>query len=264
MGNWTAAEVRAAAAEWVWVPPDAEQVVTTDYQLIAYPAYFQQPTQVAWSAGSRQADQLVDEVLGQARAWGRDSVYWWVRPDTRPNDTEEVLLARGGSLAETVQVLAYDMTGGLPDLSLNSAAEAELVTDERTLRASHQVSAEVWDEHRERTPAVIAGELADARQSVQSGADFRIVVFIDGEPAAAGGCGVVGLVARLWGAGTLPRFRGRGAYRALLAERMRLARGYGATLALVKGKVDTSGPILRRAGFTPYGEERAYFLPVPA
>ncbi len=73
----------------------------------------------------------------------------------------------------------------------------------------------------------------------------------------------MGLVARLWGAGTLPRFRGRGAYRALLAERMRVARGYGATLALVKGKVDTSGPILRRAGFTPYGEERAYCVPVP-
>ena len=152
----------------MWVPPDAEQVVTADYQLIAYPAYFQQPTQVAWSAASRPACQLVDEVLGQARAWGRDSVYWWVRPDTRPHDTEDVLLARGGSLAETVQVLAYDMTGGLPDLSLDSTAEAELVTDERTLRASHRVSAEVWDEHRERTPAVIAEELADAREAVRS------------------------------------------------------------------------------------------------
>jgi hypothetical protein len=36
----------------------------------------------------------------------------------------------------------------------------------------------------------------------------------------------------------------------------------GATTALVKGRVDTSAPILGRAGFTAYGEERWYFLDV--
>ena len=29
-------------------------------------------------------------------------------------------------------------------------------------------------------------------------------------------------------------------------------------MALVKGRVETSAPILRRAGFAAYGEERAY------
>jgi hypothetical protein len=33
-------------------------------------------------------------------------------------------------------------------------------------------------------------------------------------------------------------------------------------MALVKGRVATSGPILRRAGFQAYGEERSYRLPV--
>jgi hypothetical protein len=33
--TWTAEAVRRAAAEWVWVPPDAEQVLTDSYQLIA-------------------------------------------------------------------------------------------------------------------------------------------------------------------------------------------------------------------------------------
>ena len=32
-------------------------------------------------------------------------------------------------------------------------------------------------------------------------------------------------------------------------------------LALVKGRVETSGPILRRAGFTAYGDERCYRWP---
>ena len=263
MSDWTPAAVRAAAAEWVWVPPDAKQVLTSEYQLIAYPGHYQHPTQVAWSSAARPASEVVDEVLAQVGEWGRDSVYWWVRDDTGPADTETVLRARGATLAESVQVLAYDLASGVPDLSPAGGPQAEIVRDERTLRASHLVSAEVWDDHRERTPAAIADELSGVLESLESWSDFRIVVFADGEPAAGGGCGIVGEVARLWGAGTRPSFRGRGAYRALLAARMRIAQQHGATLALVKGRVETSGPILRRAGFTAYGEERSYCLPAP-
>ena len=36
----------------------------------------------------------------------------------------------------------------------------------------------------------------------------------------------------------------------------------GATMALVKAKIDTSGPILRRAGFDAYGQEPAYDIPL--
>jgi GNAT superfamily N-acetyltransferase len=263
MSEWTAEKVRAAAEAWVWVPPDAQQVLTSEYQLIAYPAYYQHPTQVAWSSAARPLDEVIDEVLAQARAWGRDWVYWWVRDDLEgpgQASTEEALQLRGGKLAETVQVLAYDLTDGVPDLNLADGPRAELVRDERTLRASHLVSAEVWEDHRERTPAAIAEELAGLLEAQESWSDFRVVVFDDGEPAAGGGCGIVGQVARLWGAGTRPAFRGRGAYRALLAARIALAREHGATLALVKGRVETSGPILRRAGFTAYGEERSYCL----
>ena len=87
---------------------------------------------------------------------------------------------------------------------------------------------------------------------------------MDGEAACSGGCSLNGEVAQLWGAVTLPAFRRRGSYRAVLAERLRLARDHGAILALVKGRVETSGPILLRAGFTDYGEERCYWLPIAA
>jgi ribosomal protein S18 acetylase RimI-like enzyme len=63
--------------------------------------------------------------------------------------------------------------------------------------------------------------------------------------------------ASLWGGGTLPAWRGRGIYRALVAHRARLAaeRGYG---YLQVDAADTSRPILLRLGFaqlsttTPY------------
>jgi GNAT superfamily N-acetyltransferase len=283
MSDWTPEAVRAAAAAWVWVPPDAQQVVTSEYQLIAYPPHFQHPTQVAWSSPARPVDEVVGEVLAQVGGWGRDRVCWWVRDypaiaglgrtddagqagtgqaDPGQADIEAVLQTCGGMLAETVQVLGFDLTRGDPDLDPGDGLRAELVRDDRTLRASHQVFAEVWEDRRERTPAVIAEEVASLRESLESWSEFRVVVFIGAEPVAAGGCGIVGTVARLWGAGTRPAYRGRGAYRALLAARITLAREHGATLALVKGRVATSGPILRRAGFTSYGEERAYCVPL--
>jgi len=63
--------------------------------------------------------------------------------------------------------------------------------------------------------------------------------------------------ASIWGGGTLPAWRGRGIYRALVAHRARLAaeRGYG---YLQVDAADTSRPILLRLGFaqlsttTPY------------
>ncbi len=63
-------------------------------------------------------------------------------------------------------------------------------------------------------------------------------------------------------AGTRSAWQHRGAYRAVLAERLHRAPDQGATLALVKGRVATSAPILKRAGFSPYGEERCYRLDV--
>jgi GNAT superfamily N-acetyltransferase len=69
-------------------------------------------------------------------------------------------------------------------------------------------------------------------------------------------------VAQLWGAVTLPAARGHGGYRAVLAERLRLARDHGATLVMAKGRALPSAPVLLRAGFTDYGQQRCYWLPV--
>jgi len=63
--------------------------------------------------------------------------------------------------------------------------------------------------------------------------------------------------AGLWGGGTLPGWRGRGIYRALVAYRARLAAGRGYRYLHVDASAD-SEPILRRLGFrclartTPY------------
>lgn len=259
MSDWTTERVLQAAAEWIWVPADADEVKTADYHLIRYPDHFQQPTQVAWCRTDRPLDEVIEEVLDHVRRWGRSEVFWWTSSSTRPPETEAVLQARGATAAETVQVLAHDLSAGLPPIDVPRDVRVELVRDRERLRALQAVNAEVWDapppdeELLSRSLLEVEGELAN-----WSG--FRVLAWIGAEPVSFGGCTLAGDVARLWGAGTRPAWERRGAYRAVLAERLRVAREHGATLALVKGRVETSAPILARVGFTPYGEERCYRL----
>jgi GNAT superfamily N-acetyltransferase len=59
--------------------------------------------------------------------------------------------------------------------------------------------------------------------------------------------------ASLWGGGTLPEWRGRGVFRALVGHRARLARERGYRYLQVDA-LPTSRPILQRMGFCPLAE----------
>jgi hypothetical protein len=157
-----------------------------------------------------------------------------------------------------------------PDWALDPTFPAAQVTRSRSERAAAEVIGEVAARVRGwRRPGVAwwvsSATLppdTEAVRDLAAWSSFRVLASVRGEPASVGGCTLRGEVAQLWGAVTLREYRRRGAYRAVLAERLRLARAHGATLALVKGRVETSGPILLRAGFTGYGEERCYWLPL--
>ncbi|HEX6447575.1 MAG TPA: GNAT family N-acetyltransferase [Streptosporangiales bacterium] len=260
-GGWTPQRVLDAAAAWVWVPPDAVDHDLEEYRLTYYP----DRTSVQSSRSERPAAQLVDEVLAKVRADGRTSLRWWVSDATRPADTERELRASGFVLVETVDVLAWELgdaaTPRLPRLDVPCDVTVHPVTDEAGVRLAAAVDADVFD-WSPATEAQIGDRVRRVEEAVRTGhwPEFQYVACVGGLPAGAGGCTMAGDVARLWGAGVHEAYRGRGAYRALLDARMRRAHELGATLALVKGRVGTSGPILRRAGFTAYGQERCYQL----
>lgn len=252
------ARVQAAVAEWVWLPDGSRESRTDEYHVIDYPDELMGvPTQVQWSRSGRPVGELIDEVADRARAWGRPALDWWVSEATLPADTERALVARGGQPKETVAVLAYDLGGGVPDLAVPTDLRVAFVVDEPTVRDAGAVSARVWSD-RAPTEAEIQREL----RGLADPASAKVVAYLDGRPASYGGCTIAGDAARLWGAATLAEYRGRGAYRAVLAERLQWAAAHGAAFAIVKGRVETSGPILRRAGFVAYGEERSYTLTV--
>jgi acetyltransferase (GNAT) family protein len=250
----TPEHVLAEAAAWVWIPPEARTVETDEFLLIAYPEHFSDPTVALRWASDRPADELIGDVLDAAHELGRESVNFFGLSDaTRPPGLEPRLKERGAELTETLAVLALDLRGGVPDLDVPPDLEVRRVSDLDDLRATDRVDVEVFGGSHadEEALALTAARLAD---------DHRYLVLRDGTPVGAAGHVVAGETIRLWGGAVVPAARGTGAYRALLDRRLREGAAAGCTMALVKGRVDTSAPVLLRAGFQQYGEVRAYRL----
>jgi GNAT superfamily N-acetyltransferase len=253
-----------AAAATEFVPQGAIEVRTDDYRLVRHPDWVLGSAfgaaQVTWSRTARPCDEVIDEVAARVRGWGLSGVAWWVSSASQPTDTGEALRAKGAEMIDAVQVLARELSS-LPQLDVPPGVLVELVRDERTFRAALAVTVQGWDSSQP-SEAEIARQLNEALQNLATWSSFRVVAISDDEPVSTGGCTLSGDVAQLWGAVTLPASRGHGGYRAVLAERLRLARDHGATLAMAKGRVLASAPTLLRAGFTDYGQQRCYWLPV--
>ena len=100
------------------------------------------------------------------------------------------------------------------------------------------------EEHRARQRA--EAEETYARRRARPGGEW--LAYVDGKPVAWGGGVVCERGMYLAGAITLPEYRGRGCYRALLRARWDEAVRLGAPALVVHAK-ETSRPILERCGF---------------
>lgn len=261
--------VHAASAAWVFVPAGAPRAEGDEYLLVRHPDWTERPVQVARTHAGRPIAEVVDEVLEHARPMVDPTVQasaeiaWWVRLDA-PDGLEETLVARGAVLDETVDVLARTLAEpGDDEPQLDPAADVELRwSDDLSVFADAvQLAADVFGgvaTDRTVLEAAFPGEAA----KVRSGGGGAVVAYLGGRPVGSGGLTVAGADGRLWGGVVLPEARGRGVYRAVLAARLGYAREAGADLAIVKGRVQTSGPILRRAGFAAFGQERSWLLPI--
>lgn len=250
--------VRAAADDWVWVEDDFAQRRTDEFHLVAYPSHFSDPTMAFRLRSDRPATALVDDVLRVVRELGRDGVTFAGLSDaTEPADLEEHLRRRGARLVEELGVLARDLAGGVPRLDVPPGIAVRPVHDVAALRDSESVGATVFG-GRLRDDDELAADLP----RIAAEDPPRWVAYRNGVAVGAAGQTVAGDVLRLWGAGVLPAARGTGVYRALLDHRLRVGVERGCAMALVRGRVETSAPILVRAGFRRYGVERSWHLPV--
>ena len=261
----TEERVQAAAAAWVFLPATAPRVETDDYLLVRYPDWFERPVQMVRLHTERPLGEVVAEAVEHARAWvdpaapATAQIACWARLDA-PAAFEPALRDAGAVLDETVDVLAMDLPDFDPGvLDLPSDLRLGWSNDFEVMVAAAELGAEVFGGARPERDAL--AELFPGEQAkYESGGGGAVVAVLDGRPIGSGGVTIADRDARFWGGAVLPEARGRGAYRALLAERLAYAAAHGAELALVKGRVQTSAPILRRAGFSAYGQERSWLI----
>ncbi len=252
-------QVAAASAAWIWVPDNAETVETEEYLLVRFPEWADADLVLLRFEPTRPVADVLAEVLAHATLTGRPELAFWVKLGA-PDVLEPMLVQIGGRLEETVDVLAVDLADAMPDVGAGDV-DVRWISDVETLRASYTVLAEVFG-------GAVPPDDRLQLEAWQTAADHEgghgggVVAFLDGVPVGTGGVTLADGVVRLWSWSVLEAARGRGVYRAMLAARLRYGVERGASMGLVKGRVETSGPILRRAGFVAHGQERCYAIPL--
>ncbi|WP_311258939.1 hypothetical protein [Microbacterium sp. WCS2018Hpa-9] len=253
----TTDDILRASAAWVWFPRDSEHE-KTELQLVRYPERFGGGVRGSQVDSDADAAAVLDHAVDRTRAWGERELRFWTNPSDRP-DLEAELRRRGAEHIGTVAVFACQIDDASIDFP--PEATAEVVRTLEQVREVDAINVPVWQQQ----PLDEEGlrvELAEITSTLDAGTHARVLARLDGRAVSTGGCTIVEGFARLWGAATLEHARGRGAYRAVLAERLRVSASLGAKTALVKGRTATSAPILERAGFTFHGDERGYRLAV--
>lgn len=196
----------------------------------------------------RFAVEEVDEVLGEVRALlrerGRTSTQWEV--GSQAAGLVGPLLRRG--LVRDADPVAVAMALDHEPPPPPDGFEVRVAGTREEYLSAAAVQAEAFGA----SPEEAAEQRAGLERRLE-GTPFVIhAVWREGEIVGAGACADTPVGLALFGGAVLARARGRGAYRALIAERWRYAVAEGRP-ALVTQAGSMSRPILERLGFRAVG-----------
>lgn len=211
---------------------------------------------VVWSdLDEAGADAAVAEQV--ERLAGPEAWEWKHYSYDRPADLPRRLLAAGFAPQEpeallVAEIAALDLGGAPPPgIAVRTAQDGAAVAT--VVRIHEQVFGTAHDDL---GPALV-------RALEQSPAPvLGVVAYAGAEPVAAARVelNAGSEFAGLWGGGTLPAFRRRGIFRALVAHRAALAAARGCRYVQVDA-LPTSAPILRRLGFVELARTTPYVHP---
>jgi GNAT superfamily N-acetyltransferase len=212
---------------------------------------------VLWSHLTPEtADAAIAAQIAYFRGMGH-SFEWKLYDYDPPPDLGARLAAHRLVPEEPETMVVLDTAEAPPALLAPVTADIRPITDEVGLRALIQLEETVWKEDRGWLETSLRDEMALTPD------DLRLyMAYVDGVPASVAwirfhpGQQFAGL----WGGSTLPAYRGRGLYTALVAVRLRDAQAQGVRFLTVDAS-PMSRPILERLGFrviavtTPYAWE---------
>jgi GNAT superfamily N-acetyltransferase len=199
------------------------------------------------------ADRAIEEQVAYFTALGQE-VEWKVYGHDRPRDLGARLSAHGFEAEEAETLMLFDLARDAPPTVPNAHIAIQRVRDDAGLRDLIAVSGEAFGRDSSKRADEFRARLDDPTLGL-------FVAYAGGVPVAAGRLEMPPgrSFAGLWGGATVPGFRGRGIYRALVAERAREARCSGYRYLRVDAR-DTSRPILERLGFVSLTTVTGWFL----
>ncbi len=210
---------------------------------------------ITWSdlPGPAEADAAITAQVRHFATLGLP-FEWKLYDYDQPSDLGSRLTAAGFVPDEDEAVMVAEVSGGPADVTLPGGVTLREVTTEADLGLLIQVHDRVFGGDQSRLHRDLLARLREAPQNVamvlaMAGDEPVCSARVDFPPGSQ--------FAGLWGGGTLPAWRGRGIYRALIAYRAGLAARRGYRYLTVDASAD-SEPILRRLGFrslartTPY------------
>jgi len=200
---------------------------------------------VTWSAlDDGSADAVIAAEISRfaelSRPWE-----WKLYSYDRPADLADRLLAAGFTREPAEALLVAEVAELSLDVPPPPGVELRAVVGERDVEALVSVHDEVFGEDHSALGRALLADLGARPSTVAA-----VVAWAGRRPIAAGrvvfntGTDFAGL----WGGGTVTDWRGRGAFRSLVAHRAALAAARGFRYLQVDALPD-SRPILRRLGF---------------
>ena len=223
---------------------------------------------VIWSDLADLDGAEVDAVIGEQAEFfaGRGATMEWkLYSHDLPSDLPE-RLARAGFTADPPEALVVAPVADLArEVALPAGVTLVRVTDDTGLAQVRSVVEQAFPED---VDDLATNGFYDALsvQLRETPELLAVVVALAGEePVSEGRIDFPpsGEFAGLWGGGTVPGWRGRGIYRALVAFRAALAAERGYRYLTVDASPD-SRPILERLGFTVLSTTTPYLRRVPA
>ncbi len=209
---------------------------------------------VLWSGlDEASADAAIAREIRYFAGLGR-SFEWKHYGYDRPADLPARLLAAGFEAGDAEALMVAEVAGLDTHVELSPGIALLPVSDEASAALMVRVHEEVFGVDHGWLGQALLAQLAEAPGSVAA-----VVAMAGDVPVCSARLELHPGTefASLWGGGTLPAFRGRGIYRALVAYRARIAAERGFRYLLVDA-LPASQPILARLGFerltttTPY------------
>lgn len=257
--GWTADERYRAAM----LAPTHRVLLRADTQVIERPGWHQLVTPSAPGSllnevvrselAADEADGVIADVVAMYAATGHPTK-WCVGPWTEPADFG-ARLERAGFTSWNVRGMAIDTARVLP-----AGAVVVDEVDETEIDAYVDVMMRGWA-----TPAEQSAAERDSHRRAMRASPRQVHFFVAraaGDIIGTAAVAVLGDHGYLLATQVLSAFRGRGAYRALVAARLAFLVQRGIALAVTQAREATSAPILERLGFETVFRSQCYLRPI--